>query len=164
MSADGHHWFRATPRAVARHRDGVSIPTAGLSPAMTLLAQLAPAADAATSGAHWLRSTRAQLAASGGFGWITVADLDDRAGQIAAGRLWQRLHLAFTHAGVAAHPLNQLPEMVDRDRQLARAAGWRARAARLEGGAGRMTFGFRFGTPLHDVPHSARRPLKWVTV
>jgi hypothetical protein len=162
MSHDGHVWYRANARDVAAHRDGVSIPTAGLSPLITVLGQLMPEPDDETSGRYWLRSTQGQVEATAGFGIIAVDDLDDRAGQIAAGRLWQRLHLAFTTEGLAAHPLNQLPEMVDRDRQLGRDGGWRATLHRLTGGAGQATFAFRYGVPLSDVPHSARRPLDWI--
>lgn len=162
MMHDGHVWYRANAREVAAHRDGVSIPTAGLSPLITVLGQLMPEPDAETSGRYWLRSTRGQVEAAAGFGIITVDDLDDRAGQVAAGRLWQRLHLALTAEGLAAHPLNQLPEMVDRDRQLGRDGGWRAKVHRLTGGAGQGTFAFRYGVPLSDVPHSARRPLDWL--
>lgn len=162
MSRDGHVWFRNTAREVAEHRDGVSVATAGLSPVMTALGQMLPPVDAATSGRYWLASTKEQLAGAGGFGWILVDDLDDRAGQIAAGRLWQRLHLAFTAEGLAAQPLNQVPEMADRDRQLGRDGPWGKRVAELAGGEGRLTFAFRFGRPLKAVPHAARRPLEWV--
>ena len=162
MSHDGHVWYRANAREVARYRDGVSIPTAGLSPLITMLGQLMPEPDDETSARYWLRSTRGQVEATAGFGVIAVDDLDDRAGQVAAGRLWQRLHLALTAEGLAGHPLNQLPEMVDRDRQLGRDGGWRATVHRLSGGAGQATFAFRYGIPLSDVPHSARRPLDWI--
>ena len=37
MSHDGHIWFRGTARQVAKYRDGVSVPTAGLSPVISLL-------------------------------------------------------------------------------------------------------------------------------
>jgi len=162
MSRDGHVWFRNNAREVAEHRDGVSVPTAGLSPVMTTLGQLLPPPDAAASGRYWLASTKTQLAGAGGFGWILVDDLDDRAGQIAAGRLWQRLHLALTAEGLAGHPMNQAPEMVDRDRQLGRPGPWAARAAEFSGGRTPVTFAFRFGQPRKAVPHAARRPLDWV--
>jgi hypothetical protein len=162
MSADGHAWYRANAREVALHRDGVSIPTAGLSPTIAALGQILPESDAETSGRYWLSSTEGQVTGAAGFGLILVDDLDDRGAQVAAGRLWQRLHLALTLAGLAAQPLNQLPEMVDRDRQLQRAPGWAARLAAIAGPGGHATFAFRFGRPLRQVPQSARRPLQWV--
>ncbi|MDO8411303.1 MAG: hypothetical protein Q7S93_14710 [Phenylobacterium sp.] len=159
MSGDGHRWFRHNPRDVARHRDGVAVATSGLSPVMSALGQMLPPMDAATAGGYWLDSTRRQVEGAGGFGWMLVDDLDDRNAQLAVGRLWQRLHLALTGAGLAGHPLNQLPEMVDRDRQLGRSGPWAAQAAALAPEGGRLTFGFRFGGPLREVPHSARRQL-----
>lgn len=160
MSHDGHVWFRSNAREVARHRDGVSVATSGLSPIMSAMGQMLPPLDAATAGSYWLNSTRNQLAAAGGYGWILVEDLYDRPTQMATGRLWQRLHLALTREGLAGHPLNQLPEMVGRDRQLGRAGPWAAQAKALAPQGGHLTFGFRFGRPLHTVPHSARRPLE----
>lgn len=163
MSHDGHLWFRGTARKVAHHRDGVSIPTAGLSPTMSVLGQLLPEADTETSGNYWLASTERQVTYTGGFGLIVVDDLYDRSQQIAAGRLWQRLHLALTAEGVAAHPLNQLPELVDRDRDLGEDRGWRTALQAIAGGSRHATFAFRFGYPTREVPHSARRPVEWVT-
>lgn len=124
--------------------------------------QMLPEIDAATSGSYWYALTERAMAASAGFGLIVVDDLDDRAGQIDAGRLWQRLQLDMTLEGVASQPVNQLPEMVDRDRQLGRDVGWNARLMSLTGDTGRATFAFRYETPLIDVPHSARRPVEAV--
>lgn len=163
MSHDGHVWFRGTARKVAEHRDGVSIPTAGLSPTMSVLGQLLPEADTETSGKYWLASTERQVTYTGGFGVVLVDDLYNRHQQIAAGRLWQRVHLAFTAEGVAAHPLNQLPELVDRDRDLGQDRGWRNALRSIAGGARHATFAFRFGYPTREVPHSARRPVEWMT-
>ena len=160
MSHDGHLWFRENAREVARHCDGVSVPTAGLSPAMSVIGQLMPKPDAATSGRYWLASTERQVTETAGFGVIVVDALDDRSGQVAAGRLWQRLHLAFTAEGLAAQPMNQVPEMVDRDRQLERNGPWMGRASVFSEGQGAVTFGFRYGYPTRDVPHSARRSLQ----
>ncbi len=162
MSHDGHVWFRANARQVAQYRDGVSVPTAGLSPLMSVIGQLLPKPDAATSGRYWLASTERQVLEAAGFGVIVVDALDDRRAQVAAGRLWQRLHLAFTAEGLAAQPMNQVPEMVDRDRELGRGALWRDRMLQFVESDGSVTFAFRYGWPLRDVPQSARRPVDWV--
>jgi len=163
MSHDGHRWFRGSARKVAQHRDGVSIPTAGLSPTLSVLGQLLPEADTKTSGNYWLASTERQVTHAAGFGLILVNDLYDRNQQVAAGRLWQRLHLAMTVEGVAAHPMNQLPELVDRDLDLGKDRGWCKALRAISGGLLQATFAFRFGYPTRDVPHSARRPVEWVT-
>jgi hypothetical protein len=68
---------------------------------------------------------------------ILIPDRLNMAQSIAAGRAWQRLHLAATAEGIAAQPLNQPVEMIDRHHmlgrqdefgpslaKLARASGW----------------------------------------
>jgi hypothetical protein len=164
MGRDGDAWTRPNPRVMAKHRDGVGIPTAGLSPFVTTMAQMLPPQDPETAGGFWLNSVKGQMEASAGFGLITVADLYDRAGQVSAGRLWQRIHLAITQAGLAAQPHNQLPEMVDRDRQLGRAPAWAPKLAGIAGPDERATFCFRFGRAQQQVPHSPRRDIRDVVV
>jgi hypothetical protein len=79
------------------------------------------------------------------------------------GSAWQRLHLNATAAGLVAQPLNQLPEMIDREAQL-RAPPRFARAADalLDDPAWRPSFAFRLG--LADAPAGAalRRPVSAV--
>ena len=159
MDADSHHWYRATPRAVAAHRDGVSLPTAGLPPLITTLGQLMPEPDSEKTAGYWIASTQRQLASAPWFGVIAVRDLYDRRQQIEAGRLWQRLHLELAHAGLAAHPLNQMPEVVDRERQLGQPAAMARTLARFAEPGWSPTFAFRFGQGSTDVPNSPRRPL-----
>ncbi len=162
MSSDAHVWFRNNAREVAEHRDGVSIPTAGLAPAISFLGQIFPVTDKQKSGEYWLASTKRQVASTAGFGIIKVKNPYDRNQQIAAGRLWQRLHLALTSQGIAAQPMNQLPEIVDRDRKLGEVRGWSEKLRTISGVTGKATLAFRFGYPTRKVPHSARRPVDWV--
>ncbi len=163
MTADGHHWFRSHPRAVAKHRDGVSIPTAGIPPVMASLSSLLPAVDGKTSGEYWLNATRTQLASAPMYALLAVPDLHDRRGQLLAGARWQRIHLQLTEMGLSAQPLNQLMEIVDRDRQLNRPSPTADLLRRWVGAAsGHATFAFRLGYALRSVPHSPRRPLQAV--
>ena len=93
-------------------------------------------------------------------GLIAVRDLYDRPSALTAGRLWQRIHLSATLAGVALHPLNQPMEVVDRDRQLNRGDAWARRMAGLVGGAGwQPTFSFRAGISPRTASASPRRAL-----
>jgi hypothetical protein len=75
------------------------------------------------------------------------------------------MHLMLTAEGLAAHPMNQLVEVVDRDRQLKRHS---ATAQTLQAWTGRSewraTFAFRTGYATQAMPHSARRGLAAVTV
>jgi nitroreductase len=159
MSLDSHRWFRPNARAVALNRDGVSLPTAGLGAAFTVAGQLLPPTDDRAASDYWLQSTRRQVDSTPWFGMIAVRDLYDRRQQLEAGRLWQRLHLALTAAGLAAQPINQTIELVDRERQTGRAPAAAQALARWTGNDWRATFAFRFGTPEVDVPHAARRRL-----
>lgn len=148
--------------AFARLRDGAA--AAGvLSPVVAVMVQMLPPIDARTAGKHFHASTTRTMAASAGCGPIVVKDLSDRAGLAAAGRLWRRLRLV-TLRGVASQPIDQLPETFDRDRQLGRDDGWSDRLAALGDATGHATFTFRHGSPLTQVPHSARRPVEAVLV
>ena len=99
----------------------MTLDAAGLSPPMTALAKLLPDTDAKTSDRYWLAMTRdVQVPTAPALGVMFVRDRLDMAAAIAAGRAWQRLHLAATAAGLAAQPLNQPVERADRDKALGR--------------------------------------------
>ena len=161
MIGDSDAWFRATDREIAIHRDGPTIDAAGLSPLITWLAKILPAPSAARVHKSWLEQTRdVQLASAPLFGLIAVRDLYLREQAIQAGMLWQRLHLQATLVGLGAQPLNQLPERVDRERQL----GEPPRSAKLLAGlvpdpTWLVTFAFRIGWPTRPGALSPRRDL-----
>ena len=161
MSADSARWFRTGRREIAAHRDGVTLDTAGLSPQMTALAKLLPDVSAKTSDAYWLAMTRdVQLPTAPALGIVFVRDRLDMAAAIAAGRAWQRLHLAATAAGLAAQPVNQPVERADRDKALGRPddfGGVLMKFASEPGWEG--TFVFRLGIPERLAPQSPRRAL-----
>ena len=122
MIADSDRWFRATDAEIELHRDGPTLYCAGLSPLVLFGARLLPP-SIESAHRHWIDQTRnAQLGTNPLIGLITVKDLYDRSSALHAGRLWQRLHLQGTLMGLGMQPLNQLPECVDRDLQLGKAA------------------------------------------
>ena len=164
MSADGHAWFRHGRRDQDLHKDGLGIATSGLSPAIAFAGAMLPPQSATDAGGFWLASTRdTALPTASVFGLITVADPWDRRTAILAGMAWQRLHLMATALGLVAQPLNQLPEMIDRDRQLGRGTAFARGAARLvDNPAHRPTFAFRVGTAAAAAPASPRRPVSAV--
>lgn len=161
MIRDSDAWFRMSADEIALHRDGPTLDAAGLSPAVTFVAKLLPAPSPERSHAVWLARTRdVQLATAGFVGLIAVRGLYDREQAIQAGRLWQRLHLQATLMGLAMQPINQLPEMVDRELQLSRAAATAKVVAALTGGSEwRPTFAFRGGFPTQSASASPRRTL-----
>jgi hypothetical protein len=131
-----------------------------LAPVMNALATLFPP-PASLSNRSWLSDTEhVHVATAPLLGMIAVADLYDRASAIEAGRLWQRLHLIATASGLAAQPLNQLAERVDREAELRMLPTTAEALASIIGtDALRPTFLFRMGYPRRQPPHSPRRPL-----
>jgi nitroreductase len=109
----------------------------------------------------WLDTTRdVHTATAPVLGVILVSDRMDMAQSIVAGRAWQRLHLAATARGIAAQPLNQPVEMVDRHHMLGKNDEFGPALARLAQVNGlEPTFVFRLGYAEHEAPHSPRRPL-----
>jgi hypothetical protein len=96
-------------------------------------------------------------------GAILVKDRLDRAQALDAGRAWQRLHLLATTIGLAAQPLNQPVECVDRNAMLGRADTYKHDLQKLTGaGDGEATFTFRLGYAEKPAPLSPRRPLEAV--
>jgi len=160
MIADSDRWFRGTHAEIERYRSGPTFETAGLAPMTRLMAETIPL-PASFKHRAWLDQTRdEQLATAPMTGLIAVRDLYDRPSALTAGRLWQRIHLSATLAGVALHPLNQPMEVVDRDRQLNRGDAWARRMAGLVGGAGwQPTFSFRAGISPRTASASPRRAL-----
>ena len=164
MMAASHSWFRHSRRDMDRLKDGLGLATSGLPPWLAAAGAMLPDPSPASAGRHWLAATReTALPTASLFGLILVADPWDRRSALLAGSAWQRLHLTATQAGLAAQPLNQLPEMIDRDRQLGRPPGFaRAADALLDDTRWRPTLALRIGNPLAPAPASPRRPLSQV--
>ena len=159
MIADSDRWFRSSRAEIEAHRDGPTLDAAGLSFFALTYARLFPV-SAETSHAAWLTNTRdVQLASAPLTGLIAVKDRYDREATIAAGRVWQRLHLGATARGLALQPLNQPIEMIDRERQTGQGNAWARRIARLTGDDWQATFAFRAGASSQAAPPSPRRKL-----
>jgi hypothetical protein len=161
MSMDSFRWIRTGRREVLAHRDGVTIDTSGTSRLMTIAGKMLPDLDAAATDRIWLDLTRdVHIATAPVFGMILVQDRLDMAQALVAGRTWQRLHLASTAQRLAAQPLNQPVEMIDRNRMLGRNDELGAALATLTRTAGwESTFVFRLGYARREAPRSPRRPL-----
>jgi hypothetical protein len=160
MIADSDRWFRATDAEIDLHRDGPTLYCAGLSPLVLFGARWMPVSTQSAH-RHWIDQTRdAQLGSHPVIGLIAVKDLYDRDGALRAGQLWQRLQLQGTLLGLGMQPLNQLPECVDRGRQLGRAPISRKTLVGFSGDADwHPTFAFRVGWPTRPGVASPRRSL-----
>lgn len=164
MMAASHAWFRHRRRDLDARKDGLAVATSGVSPWLAAAAAMLPEQSAASEGSYWRAGTRdSALPTASAFGLILARDPHDRRTALLAGGAWQRLHLTAIDLGLAAQPLNQLPEMIDRDRQLGRRAAFAAAAGPLlDDRDWRPTFAFRLGHPLVAAAASPRRPVSEV--
>lgn len=159
MVKDSDHWFRHQGE-IGKYRDGLTLDASGLSPIMAAVAKFMPPLSAQTTHEFWLRSTRAALATTPVRGFLYVPSLYDLGACIAAGRAWQRFHLAATARGLALQPVNQPIEIVDREFMLGKEADMARRLMALaDAGGWRPTFAFRAGFPARDALPSPRRPI-----
>ncbi len=160
MIADSDRWIRTSHSDIEAHRDGPTLDAAGLSIFTLWMAKLLPVSEDMSHQA-WLSQTRdKQVPSAPVTGIIAVRDRYDRVSTIAAGRTWQRLHLAATVHGIAMQPLNQPIEMVDRERQTGRGDRWARRMTELTGADCQATFSFRAGYADESAGPSPRRALK----
>lgn len=162
MRADGVRWYRFEPDSVLDNRDGIAYDTiddeAGLS---DIVARIFNSTESVAASANWPQ-TKDQLYVSSAplLGAIAVRDLYDMESTLAAGRLWQRLHLLLTAQGLAAQPLNQPIKLGDRDLALGRNSAVRQQlAAIVDAEDWQPTLLFRAGYPVDPATASPRRNL-----
>jgi len=161
MMADSHRWFRHERSEADVQMDGLTLATSGVSPWLAAGAAMLPAQSADSEGRYWLAATRdTQLPTASLFGLLLTPDPHDRRAALLVGGAWQRLHLNATAAGLVAQPLNQLPEMIDRQVQLGQPPAFaRAVDALLDDPAWRPSFAFRIGTADAPASPALRRPV-----
>jgi nitroreductase len=161
MSADSARWFRTGRREIAAHRDGVTVDTAGASPLLTGMSKMLPDLDGKSADQYWLATTRdTEVPTAPVLGMLLVRDKLDMRAAIGAGRAWQRLHLALTAAGLAAQPLNQPIECVDRNAMRGSPDNFGPAMAKFTSMPGwEPTFMFRLGVADRAAGPSPRRPL-----
>ena len=166
MAADSARWFRFDWDAVQRNRDGITLDAVGLPPLINAAAKILPSVSQEEADRTWLKDTRdIHVATAPLLGMIGVSDLFDRPTALAAGRLWQRIHLWATARGLVAHPLNQPSERVDRERQLGQPTRTAEALAQFMGGRDwQPTFIFRMGYADRTPRLSPRRPLEEVLI
>lgn len=164
MSLDSNQWMRTGRREIQSTRDGVTIDTSGTSKLMTIAGKMMPDLDAVSTDKIWLNLTRdVHTATAPVLGIILVRNRLDMAQAIAAGRVWQCLHLTATADGLAAQPLNQPVEIIDRNQMLGRQDTFGpALRAIANAKDWEPTFVFRLGYAKRQAPRSPRRSLEEV--
>ena len=162
MMAASHRWFHHSRRDQDQLKDGLGLVTSGVSPLLAAAAAMLPEQSAESEGRYWLAATReTAIPTASLFGAILVGDPHDARSQLLAGAAWQRLHLIATARGLVAQPLNQLPEIIDRDRQLGHRPRFTATGL-SDDPAWHPTFAFRIGHADAPALASPRRPVSEV--
>jgi hypothetical protein len=165
QSSDDYAWYRGTGNQVQQHRDGVTVDASGLSPTLRALGKMIPSTRS-SNGDYWMASTRdRQLPSASGFAVLLVRDASDVAQRLAAGRVYQRLHLWATVKGLAMQPLNQVVERAERERVTSRPGPLSMGLARLVADPSwHPVMPFRIGYPTAPAPASPRRAVTDVLV
>jgi hypothetical protein len=165
MSRDNARWFRFRQRAIEEKRDGLTLDANVPGRFQNSFAKLFPPSRR-NADRYWLHNTQhVQLATAQLLAMIAVRDPYDRPTALAVGRLWQRLHLLLVSRGLAAQPLNQPIERMDRERQLGEAPQTAtALAAMMPDRSWVPTFVFRAGYARRAAALSPRRAVEDVIV
>ena len=164
QSKDGFVWFRSSNDDVQRYRDGLVLDGQGVSPLVLGIAKLLPASSRTAGDRFWVEQTRTvHTATAAGYGVITTAASDDRARQLMAGRLLQRIHLAATSQGIALQHMNQITERIDRERTTGAAPTFAPRFAAVLPPGAEPLLTFRVGYPQRAGRPTPRRSAAEVT-
>jgi nitroreductase len=165
QSLDDYGWYRGTWDQVQAHRDGVTVDASGLTPLLRGLGKMVPATRTSND-QYWLSGTRdRQLPTAAAFGLLLVTDSTDIGQRLAAGRVYQRLHLWATTQGLAMQPLNQLVERGERERSTTGPGPDAAALTSLVGDPSwQVVMPFRVGYPTSPAPASPRRAIDDVLI
>lgn len=159
QSRDDFAWYRQDWGEIQRRRDGITMDTAGLSEPLRLVVRVLPASDRATLQQGWVEATRERhVATAAAFGLVAISDRADTAQRMAAGRLFQRVHLAATTKGLAVQPLNQVFERVDREIAARLEPIFGTALTDLTPAGQQIVMAFRIGNPTTSPHLSPRRP------
>ncbi|MFJ1760076.1 Acg family FMN-binding oxidoreductase [Amycolatopsis sp. NPDC088138] len=164
QSRDNFAWFRGHDDEIQRHRDGLTLGGQGFGPLMLAVSRLLPASSRVDGDRFWVKQTATvHTATAAAYGVITAAAPDDRAIQLEAGRLLERVHLAATSRGVALHHMNQITERIDRERETGVAPTFGPRFAELLPRGAQPLLTFRVGYPVRTAQPAPRRSARSVT-
>jgi hypothetical protein len=164
QSQDNFAWFRANNDEIQRHRDGLSLGGQGFSPLMLAVSKLLPTSSRSAGDQFWLKqTTTVHTATAAAYGVVTTGTPDDRATQLTAGRLLERIHLSATSRGIALHHMNQITERIDRERSTGGAPTFGPRFAEMLPRGEQPLLTFRVGHPVREAAPSPRRGAAQVT-
>ena len=165
MLAGNVRWDRDS-HSIQKFRDGLTIDDFGQPPLATALLKFLPESMEKVTSPLQIRISYVELMMRGRLlGAIAVRARYDRAQNIAAGRIWQRVHLLATARGLAARPANQAAELVDQERLHGKQPTAASALTEITGEASwQTTFMFYMGYATHPAHATARRPVEQVVV
>ena len=151
-------WYRATWQDLQQHRDGITIDAAGLPDWKRALGKMLPPQSQGQQDSTFLQNTADQAQTAGAFGLLAVRDGQDRAQQLRAGRLLERMYLWATKVGLAMQPLNAVVERAAREVVLGSTPHFGTALAGLVGDPAWQTgLSFRIGYSTNEGLRSPRR-------
>ena len=163
MAADSYAWMRQDWDQIQREKDGLTVDASGLSDIVRALGKLLPAQSQKKIDSSWVGATRTRtVATASAFGIVAARDRGDDRQRLEAGRLWQRLHLAATDAGLSMQPLAQTVERADRELSANLKPVFTNALAELTP-EWQAVLPFRVGYPTGEPALSPRRPAEEVT-
>jgi hypothetical protein len=155
---DNDRWYRATWQDIQQHRDGLTLDAAGLPDWEPFLGKMLPPASQEQQDSTFVSNTIEQAQTAGAFGLLAVRNAQDRAQQMRAGRLLERMYLWATKEGLAMQPLNEVVERAAREVVLGIAPHFGMALAALIGDSAWQTLlAFRIGYSTHEGLRSPRR-------
>lgn len=163
MSEASHAWYRHSADDIRANRDGTTLDATGSAWLVRTLGHAGARPSAVSAGEYWLSATEGRQATAAAYVILSTRDRNSRLEQLRTGRIFQRLHLWATTAGLAVQPLNQLPERQDREEVLGlepTASGTLAGLTGRTPSAAQMLF--RIGVSLEPATPSPRRPVAWM--
>ena len=159
QSRDDFRWYRQDWEEIQRRRDGITMDTSGLPDMLRVAVRTLPPSSASAMQGGWIDSTRSRsVATAAAYGLVVVRDRADTRSRIAAGRLFQRVHLSSTTRGLALQPLNQVIERVDREATSSLGSRFSDALSALTPAGWQAVMAFRIGYPT-ETP--CRAPRRW---
>jgi hypothetical protein len=164
QSDDDAAWYRDTWPQIQSHKDGITVDPSGNSPFIRTYAKLLPISRAQNN-EGWRSGTRdTQIPTASAFGALVTTHPLDPTTRLQAGRIWQRLHLTATDAGISLQPLCQIPERIDREQSTGAPADIATAMAALLPAGQHPLLTFRIGHPTTTALRSPRRPAEEVVL
>lgn len=165
QSKSSFAWIRSDWQQLQEKKDGVSIDTTGVGPAMRAAAKMLPDLSRETGDEYFFVAMKNLKNVTDKVAVIAVQDPGDKVQRIQGGRYWQTMHLWGTTAGLAMQPVNQILERIDRARSQGRNSELEGRLQTLIGEPlWKPLMPFRMGHPILEPNRSPRRPLTEVLV